>query len=520
VPAPFYLAPIVELIESPLMTHISRRQFLQMAASAAVATPAVWLGDQSWGDVAAARAGGETWVDDIHSGLNSTHVSKVLKLHSAHAVQETVQRALKSGTALAVCGARHAGGGQQFLTDHALVDCTSMANVLSFDQERGLLTMQPGIRWSGVLEFLHAGKIKNDKWCVRQRPTGNDRLTLGGTLSANAHGQGLNFPPLIDDIESLTIVDGRGELLTVSRQENADLFPLVIGGYGMFGLVTAVTLRLVPLKKLRCITSELPIGQLATWRQAALEEGAVYGSLQVNVDDRSADFLLAGIANKYLPVGDREPVTHQHRVSSEEWLNLVTVAHENMSAAWQSFARLQLSVTGQADWSYRWHTSPYVVGYHRQIDARLHQSCPGSEVLTELYVPLVSLPDFMSDVRRDVLANKTKVLYSTVRFIAQDKESFLPWARHAYACVIFNLHAAHSPFELSTVGAALRNLINHAIKYDGSYYLTYHKFADKKQLLACYSQFPEYLAKKLKYDPHEVFQSDWYRHYKNLLETT
>lgn len=502
------------------MTHFSRRRFLQIAASAAFGAPAL-------GEAVFARAG--DWVNDIHSCLNSTHVSKVIKLHSAQSVQETVQRALKDRTALAVCGARHAGGGQQFLTDHALIDCTSMARVLRFDQERGLLTVEPGIRWAGVLEFLHgAGKngggknggVNNHKWGVRQRPTGNDRLTLGGTLSANAHGQGLNFPPLIDDIESLTIVDGRGAVRTVSRQENADLFPLLVGGYGMFGLVTAVTLRLVPLEKLRCITAEIPIAQLATWREAALKEGAVYGSLQVNVDERSADFLLAGIANKYLPVAADEPISHQHSVSSQEWLNLVTVAHENMNAAWQSFARLQLDTSGQVDWSYRWHTSPYVDGYHRQIDRRLHQTCEASEVLTELYVPLAALADFMSEVRADVLASKTKILYSTVRFIDRDKESFLPWARRAYACVIFNLHAAHSPNELTEVAAALRRLIDHAIKYDGSYYLTYHRFADRKQLLACYPQFPEFLAKKLQYDPQEVFQSDWYRHYKKLLATT
>lgn len=494
------------------MTQISRRQFLQIAASAAVGNP-VWSG--------AAFARNGEWVNDIHSCLNPTHVSKVIKLNGAGAAQEAVERALKNRTALAVCGARHAGGGQQFLADHALIDCTAMARALSFDKERGLLTVEPGMRWSGVLQFLHGGgSVKHNLWCVRQRPTGNDRLTVGGTLSANAHGQGLNFSPLIDDIEALTIVDGQGRLRAVSRQENSDLFPLVIGGYGMFGLVTSVTLRLIPLRKLRCVTREIPVAQLQSWREAALKEGAVYGSLQVNVDGRSGDFLLSGIANKYLPVPDDEPVTRRHAVSSEDWLELVTVAHEDMSAAWQSFACLQLETSGQVDWSYRWHTSPYVEGYHRQIDARLHQTGEASEVLTELYVPLASLADFMRDVRSDVLVSKSKVLYSTVRFIDQDKESFLPWARRSYACVIFNLHAAHGQAELTQVAAALRGLIDRAIKYDGSYYLTYHKYAGREQLLSCYPQFPEYLEKKLKYDPNEVFQSDWYRHYKNLLAST
>ncbi len=36
-------------------------------------------------------------------------------------------------------------------------------------------------------------------------------------------------------------------------------------------------------------------------------------------------------------------------------------------------------------------------------------------------------------------------------------------------------------------------------------------------LLACYPQFPEFLQLKLQHDPQELFQSDWYRHYRTLF---
>lgn len=50
-----------------------------------------------------------------------------------------------------------------------------------------------------------------------------------------------------------------------------------------------------------------------------------------------------------------------------------------------------------------------------------------------------------------------------------------------------------------------------------SYYLTYHKFATRDQILACYPQFPEFLRLKRRYDPEERFQSDWYRHYRRMF---
>ena len=68
------------------------------------------------------------------------------------------------------------------------------------------------------------------------------------------------------------------------------------------------------------------------------------------------------------------------------------------------------------------------------------------------------------------------------------------------------------------VGAlAFRALIDLGIKYGGSYYLTYHRFATKEQVEACYPQFKEFLELKVKHDPNEMFQSDWYRHYKKMF---
>ena len=109
------------------------------------------------------------------------------------------------------------------------------------------------------------------------------------------------------------------------------------------------------------------------------------------------------------------------------------------------------------------------------------------------------------------------MIYGTVRLIEKDEDSFLRWARESFACVIFNLHVTHDTTGLENAASAFRSLIDLGIKYGGSYYLTYHRFATKEQVEACYPQFREFLELKLKHDPDEVFQSDWYRHYKKMF---
>jgi FAD/FMN-containing dehydrogenase len=113
---------------------------------------------------------------------------------------------------------------------------------------------------------------------------------------------------------------------------------------------------------------------------------------------------------------------------------------------------------------------------------------------------------------------KANMIYGTVRLIEKDEESVLAWARDRWACVIFNLHIEHTPAAIASAADAFRDLIDLAIARGGSYYLTYHRWATKAQVEACYPQMRQFLDLKRRYDPDERFQSTWYRHYRQLFE--
>jgi len=103
-----------------------------------------------------------------------------------------------------------------------------------------------------------------------------------------------------------------------------------------------------------------------------------------------------------------------------------------------------------------------------------------------------------------------------VRLIEQDRESFLAWARKPYAGVVFNLHVEHTSSGTIRAGDQFRRLIDIGIKHGGSYYPTYNRYALRRQVDACFPQFRDFLRLKKKYDPQELFQSDWYRHYMRM----
>ena len=154
----------------------------------------------------------------------------------------------------------------------------------------------------------------------------------------------------------------------------------------------------------------------------------------------------------------------------------------------------------------RHQLATYVPGYH----------WPGSsEMITELYVPRPLLADFLAAAARDLRALEADVVYGTVRLI---DETVLAWAREPWACVVLNLHVEHSPRDIRGAAVAFRRLIDLAVERGASFYLTYHRWATRRQLLAAYPQLPTFLEAKRRHDPEELLQSDWYRWLSSTVE--
>lgn len=461
----------------------------------------------------------ELWVNDVHSRLNRTRVLRIVRPESIEAVQRAVRQASAEGRALSIAAARHAMGGQQFGTDTILIDMSAMGQVLELDPERGEVEAGAGIQWPELIHYL----IENQRgaqhpWGIIQKQTGADRLSLGGALAANAHGRGLRFKPIAGDIAAFTLVDASGAPRRCSRTENADLFRLAIGGYGLFGIVAAVRLRLAPRLKLQRVVEVIDAHDLARRFEERIASGFLYGDFQYSTDLRSETLLRQGVFSCYRPVDPLTPIPPaQRELSEEDWLELIRPGHTDRGRAFQRYAEHYLETSGQIYGSDTHQTGPYLDAYHSRLRESLGALAGGNEMITEIYVPLDALSSFLEKTRSDILRNDMNLIYGTVGLIERDDETFLAWARQRYACVIFNLHTGHGAGALRNTKSDFRRLIDRGIEHGGSYFLTYHRWATREQVLSCYPHFPEFLRLKRKHDPEDRFQSDWYRHHRALL---
>jgi FAD/FMN-containing dehydrogenase len=467
--------------------------------------------ETSLGDMSMQTFSAGIEVNDEQSRLNATRVREIRKPVTIEEIQGALRDAGRLGLTVSIAGGRHAMGGQQFGSGTLLLDMQGFKKIVNFDKARGHVTAEAGIEWPELIDSLQSAQAgQTETWAIREKQTGVDRVSLGGSLASNIHGRGLRFPPLVRDIESFVLVDAAGALHTCSRTENAELFSLAIGGYGLFGIVVHVTLRLVRRCKVQRVVEVIPVRDLLPWVEKRLAGGFLYGDCQYSTDlDGDVDSH-EGVFSCYRPVAPETAIPeHQKQLDADDWIELYRLARTDKKQAFCRYSQYYRATNGQVYWSDTHQLAGTFNAYRDGVDPRR-----GTEMITEAYVTPANFIPFMATVRQDYIVHGVDMTYGTIRFIEQDDETFLAWAQEQSVCIVCNLHVEHSETGRQKAAADFRRIIDRIIEYGGRFYLTYHRWATRDQVQTCYPRFVEFLRLKQKYDPSQRFQSDWYRHYQ------
>jgi FAD/FMN-containing dehydrogenase len=455
-------------------------------------------------------------LNDVHSQLNPTWVRRVARPSTSADIAGLLNAARAQQTSISVAGCRHSMGGQQFATGAWHLDMRGMNRFLTLDRERRLARIEAGITWPELLRALEAAQAgESDVLTFRQKQTGADDLTLGGAVSSNIHGRGLTWAPMVGDIESLTLMQADGEIRRVCRTSNPDLFRLAIGGYGLFGVIMEVELRLVPRTRVERVVEITHIGGLTERLEQRIRDGYLMGDFQFCPDETSKGFLQEGVFACYRPVeGSNVAPDTGLALESEEWRQLLSDAHHRKGRAWEHYTRHYARTHGQHYSHDRAQMGYYDPDYRHYVQEARPELGPGSLMITELYVPREGIEEFMHHAALTLRQHEASLIYGTIRIIEKDDETFLPWARQNYACVVMNLRVEHTADGIARAQRTFRALIDLALERDGSFFLTYHRWATPEQVRHAYPRFSDFLQLKLQHDPKERLQSDWYRHWR------
>ncbi len=483
--------------------------FIVLAAATLALTvvgkPILHISLTAWNDQNELKPLPPGFVDDA-SRLNQTPVEvREVPDNPKEAVQvlrELLKTARAKGKKVALAGARHSMGGHTIYAHGISLDMSGF-RYMELNAQANILHVGSGARWADIIPYLNA----RDRSLVVMQS--NNDFSVGGTMSANAHGWQHNSPPFASTVDSFRLMNANGSVVRCSRSENAELFSLVLGGYGLFGIILDVNLRVVENEMYRAERVIIPSQQYVDIFEKrvnrATDIGMVYGRISVAPDHFLKEAMMTIYRRNPSYSGKIPPLSELKQTGLTRTVFRGEVESDyGKNLRWQ----LEKAIGGEA----ASHVSRNQI-LNRSSNLLENQKQADTDILHEYFIPPKSMGAFLEKCHTIIPKYNGDLLNITVRNVHRDSDSFLRYADRDLFGLVMLFHQRRTPDAEASMQTMTQELIDAALSVGGRYYLPYRLHATKEQFVRAYPQARKFFALKRKYDPEEVFQNQFYLKY-------
>ncbi len=450
------------------------------------------------------------------SCLNQTRVFGIVEVRTEEDVRDALQFAEASKLKVSIAGVKHSMGGHAFSKNGVVLDMRGF-NAIKLNEEQRTITVQSGATWHDIQSIIHP------KYAVTSMQS-TDIFTVGGSISVNAHGMDHRAGSVARSIRSMRVMLADGTVKTVSRTENAELFDVIIGGYGLFGVVLSAELDITDndvYKTERSIIDYAAFPELFDEQLSKDENlGLFYGHLSTAPGD---SFLRETILYTYRSVDNTDTeIAPLGEVSSVKLRRFV----------------INLSKRGSLAMKFKWFTEKHIeplietctINRNQAMkdgeeclvsrNDPMHDSVPylknnlknDTDILQEYFIPRENFTAFVDDMRDIIESHDANLLNASVRIVHKE-ENFLTYApKDAFAIVLY-LNQGTGAEDNLKMQKVTRALIDATNKNGGRFFLPYQLHYTKDELRASYPNIDDFFTLKRVYDPEELLTNTWYQQY-------
>lgn len=456
-------------------------------------------------------------INDV-SCLNRTMIYGIVQIRSIDDIKNAVTLANEGKLKISMAGARHSMGGQAFYKNNLVLDMTQF-NQMSLSEENMILTVQSGATWHDIQNFLHP------RFAVKAMQS-TDIFTVGGSISVNAHGMDHLAGSVGSSIVAMRVMLADGTIVNVSREENPELFSLVIGGYGLFGIILDVDLQIVNndiYQTERQVVSYqnfpeifekeiLPdpnlglfYGHLSTAKSTLLDEMIFYKYTKVDIGDAEIP-----------PLGEVSSIKLRRFVFNFSKLGNIPMSlkwylEKNVEPKLETCTivpRTQAMSEGEACFVSRNEPMHDSVGYIR------NNLVKETDILHEYFIPRDQFIPFVDGLRKIVQDYDVNLLNASVR-VLHPEDNFLTYAPTEMYSIVLYINQPVSVEGNEKMRQVTSELIDLTHEVNGRFFLPYQLYYTPEQLQASYPQIKEFFELKKTYDPNGLFTNTWYEKYSN-----
>lgn len=493
------------------MRKFARRTLLA-GAGAAVGAASTWYLTRDTapkGDAfpPAPDAGSGTVLNDA-SLLSPTPVSKHIimredpKAQFVETVRKEIAEARDEGRPFIASAARHSMGGQSLAQNGTVV--TLDQQWFEPDTDNAICKVAAGLRWGTAISKMDAIGFSPK---VMQS---NNDFGVASTFCVNAHGWPVSHGPFGATVRSIELITANGEQVTCSRSQNADLFNLTMGGYGLSGVITELEMEMAPNALLLPEYEVMPAEEFGTRFVEKLKSDPsipmAYGRMDVTV----GSFFEEALMITYTPADDQSdlPPASGSGFMSHVARNIFRAQLENDRVkGWRWFLETKLNpqiATGGATRNSLMN-EPVIT-----LDDR---DPSRTDILHEYFVSPDRFGEFVQACRDVIPSSYQQLLNITLRFVDTDNDSLLAYAtgpRIAAVMLFSQEMTVRGEEDMRRMTSAL---IERTLAIGGTYYLPYRLHATQDQFRRGYRRAAEFAEGKRALDPQSVFQNALWQNY-------
>jgi FAD/FMN-containing dehydrogenase len=466
-------------------------------------------------DLAWTQHGG--FIDDA-SRLNKTPVYGIVQVKEEEDIRNALHFAKENRLKVSLAGMRHSMGGQAFYKNVLVLDMTQFNKIVLNEQQR-TITVQSGAIWHDIQNFLHP------RYAVKVMQS-IDIFTIGGSIAANAHGMDHHVGALATTIHSMRLMLTNGSIKIINRYKNKELFTLVIGGYGLFGVILDAEIEITdnviykPSRRIidyrefpdvfknelrREKTLGLFYSHLSTAPQSLLREMILYIYEQQSIPDAVIP-----------PLGEITNTTLRRFVLNFSKLGSLPKRikwfAEKYVEPWMepcSVTRSQAMGGGTARLISRNEAM------HDSGNYLKNKSQGDTNILHEYFIPRDQVIAFIDKLRQIVMAHTINLLNVSVRVVHKE-ENFLNYAPVDVFSIVLYINQGTTPEDNEKMRIVTSDLIDVTISFQGRFFLSYQLHYTPAQLIQAYPEIKAFFTAKKRYDPDLVLTNTFYEKYSHI----
>jgi xylitol oxidase len=158
---------------------------------------------------------------------------------------DEVRKAVAAASSVKALGSRHCFNDIADAPGGVLLDLSSLESPVEIDAEAATVTVGGSARYGDFAGQLHAAGF------ALANLASLPHITVAGSVATGTHGSGRRQAGLAAAVSALELVTAGGEVRTFSRGADPDVFPGLVVSLGALGVVTRLTLDLVPAFEVR-----------------------------------------------------------------------------------------------------------------------------------------------------------------------------------------------------------------------------------------------------------------------------